>query len=462
MISILPHLSLQSRRHVYAWLCLAVASLVGAGIFALLVALARTPGIADLLPGTDYFRVALVGHVILAMVVWFLVFQGVLWAFSENISKAGFWMATSGIGVLVLTSVLGLGEPILANYVPVLADPWFIGGLLLFSIGMGLTALKTVRTIGGQIRPFTVLDFGAFMTATLVLLSLLCFGLAAVQQFLTLDSRLTTDRFEALVWGGGHVLQFANTAAMVLVWFILMRLTLGIRVFEDRWAKRLLGLYLVFVLPAPFLYLSATSGSYFTLLMALGLGPLTLVIALAILWKLFRYSQIGLPWSDPGFAALVLSLLLFSLGALVSVKIQESNVIIPAHYHGVIGAVTLSFMGLSYSILSWLGKKVWSPRLARIQPYLYGIGQSLFVLGLLWAGMHGVARKTFGTAQELNDLAQWFGMGLMGFGGLVAILGGVAFIVNLGPSLICGIRPIRVRPLSGEGELRCQEWIADR
>jgi hypothetical protein len=76
--------------------------------------------------------------------------------------------------------------------------------------------------------------------------------------------------------------------------------------------------------------------------------------------------------------------------------------------------------------------------------------------------MHGVPRKTFGTAQDLNDPAQWIGMGLMGFGGFVAILGGITFIVNLGPSLIYGIRAISVRPLSGEGEIRCQEWIADR
>ena len=121
--------------------------------------------------------------------------------------------------------------------------------------------------------------------------------------------------------------------------------------------------------------------------------------------------------------------------------IRGSNVIIPAHYHGVIGGVTLAFMGFSYHLLPMLGRKVWSPRLARWQPYLYGTGQTLFVLGLFWAGVHGVPRKTFGMAQGLHDLPQMVGMSLMGVGGLIAILGGIAFIVNMVPSLIRNPQP---------------------
>jgi len=69
---------------VYAWLFFAVASLVFAGIFAFLVAMARTPVIQNIFPGKDYIRVALVGHVILSIVIWFLAFQGALWTLTST------------------------------------------------------------------------------------------------------------------------------------------------------------------------------------------------------------------------------------------------------------------------------------------------------------------------------------------------------------------------------------------
>ena len=41
------------------WLWLGLLALIGSGVFSVLLVLARTPGINRLLPGTDFFRVAL-------------------------------------------------------------------------------------------------------------------------------------------------------------------------------------------------------------------------------------------------------------------------------------------------------------------------------------------------------------------------------------------------------------------
>ena len=115
----------------------------------------------------------------------------------------------------------------------------------------------------------------------------------------------------------------------------------------------------------------------------------------------------------------------------LSMMIKGIDVKIPSHYHGVIGAVTLSFMGLSYYILPLLKRKASESRMVRIQPYLYGIGQMLFILGMFWAGTHGVPRKTYGEAQKLDDFVKLAGMGIMGFGGLIAILGGATYVLNI-------------------------------
>ena len=63
-----------------------------------------------------------------------------------------------------------------------------------------------------------------------------------------------------------------------------------------------------------------------------------------------------------------------------------------------------------------------------MQPYLYGGGQLLHVLGLVISGGYGVQRKVAGSAQALDSVERVAGMGLMGLGGLISIVGGFLFI----------------------------------
>jgi len=91
--------------------------------------------------------------------------------------------------------------------------------------------------------------------------------------------------------------------------------------------------------------------------------------------------------------------------------------------------VTIGFMGLSYYLLPRLGFGALPERMAVWQPYLYGSGQLMHIIGLAWTGGYGVQRKTAGTAQGLEGLGQIAGMGLMGLGGLVSVAGGLLFLV---------------------------------
>ena len=69
-----------SARLATGWLVLGVAALVGSGLFSLLLVLARTPGLKEIFPVANLFQVALVAHVDLSVLVWFLAFAGVLWS----------------------------------------------------------------------------------------------------------------------------------------------------------------------------------------------------------------------------------------------------------------------------------------------------------------------------------------------------------------------------------------------
>lgn len=462
-MSVKGHIPIKIDRLLYAWLLLSVFSLVFAGVFAFLVALARTPVLQGLPLGGEYFYIALVGHVVLSVVIWFLAYEGALWTFvpgffgvrpfSPSLGWLGFWIGAGGTTLLTIPALLGLGTPLLVNYIPVLTHPLFYTGLLLFAAGILITLINTFLTIGKAKKerafpnPFPLIPYGMSISGVTVLIALLCFALA--YYFLSMTFlKGTGPFFERLFWGGGHILQFTNTVAMVTVWVLLTQGTLKTSPLSDRMAKAFLGIYLLFSLPAPFIYFiyDIWSQAYkdgFTLLMQLGLGLPSGLFVLATIVAIGKqgegsfFSRIkALPWQDPGFSSLFLSVLVFGFGGLISFKIYGSDVRVPAHYHGVVGGVTLAFMGLTYYLLPLLNREVHSKRMAQVQPYLYGIGVFLFALGLFWAGSYGVPRKTFGQDQVLNTYAEWAGMGLMGFGGLISILGGASFVINALMSLL--------------------------
>jgi heme/copper-type cytochrome/quinol oxidase subunit 1 len=85
-------------------------------------------------------------------------------------------------------------------------------------------------------------------------------------------------------------------------------------------------------------------------------------------------------------------------------------------------------MGAAYALLPRLG--LGRPgRLAVWQPVLYGAGQLMHIVGLVWSGGYGVQRKVAGADQVLRTPQEVAGMGLMGLGGLIAIVGGLLFVV---------------------------------
>jgi heme/copper-type cytochrome/quinol oxidase subunit 1 len=127
--------------------------------------------------------------------------------------------------------------------------------------------------------------------------------------------------------------------------------------------------------------------------------------------------------------ALSASLTLFAAGGVLAVLIAGSNTIVPAHYHGSIVGVTLALMGLTYHLLPRLGFGRPEGLTARIQPWIYGVGQLLHIGGLALSGALGIQRKTAGAAQGLDSLAAKGAMGVMGIGGLLAVIGGILFVL---------------------------------
>lgn len=425
------------RRTTTAWLMLGLASLVGAGVFSLLLVLARTPIVQEWLPFIDFFHVALVVHVNLSVLIWLLSMAGVLWALSTGRDIPGwdrvsFLLASIGAAIVVVSPFIGAADPLMNNYVPVLQHPVFYTGLGLFTVGVLSHLLRSAMTFTGLTKN---LDGGAALQ--------LGTGLAVVTTFVALGAFIASlagtpqnvagqAYFEFLFWGGGHVLQFTNTLLMIVVWVLLAsnsgcRFTLTPRL--------TLSLFLLIALPViavPFIYLahdviSPGHRAAFTQLMKYG-GLSSLPLGVAIVASLWKAEK---PRGEGRYlrSALLSSLVLFAVGGVLGFMITGLDIMIPAHYHGSTVGVTIAFMGLSYWLFPRLGFTRPPARMAFWQPIIYASGQLLHILGLAWTGGYGVQRKTAGLGQGLERVGEMAGMGLMGLGGLISVIGGLLFLV---------------------------------
>jgi len=427
------------------WLILGLLSLLGSGLFSVMLVLLRAPFVHKLFPRTDFFQIALVAHVDLSVLVWFLAFAGMLWSLNSSgqwirVGRMALWLTAAGTLAMALAPFTSEPRPLLSNYIPVLQHPLFLGGLAVFAFGIAVLVLRAmiaIPRVGTRLEGSAALRFGLNTAAVATVIALASF---VWSYFAIPDGTEGRLRYELLFWGGGHVLQFTYTLLMLAGWLWLASVS-GLKLpLSPRVAMVLFGLGLLAVFFVPIIYFAHPVGSaahvkLFTWLMQYGGSLATLPLAV-ILFSGMLDSPCAPVARRPLRAALIASMLLFGIGGVIGFFIQGANVTVPAHYHGSIVGVTLAFMGLTYHLLPAFGLGTPSLRWAHIQPYLYGGGQLLQVLGLLISGGYGVQRKVAGAAQGLDSLERIAGMALMGAGGLIAIAGGLLFLIIVAHAVI--------------------------
>ncbi len=423
-----------SRALAKAWLWLGLMALIGSGLLAILLVLSRTPGIQDVFPLKDMFRAALVVHVDLSVAIWFMAFAAVIWSALGRDGVAwmgwgGFALAALGTAVMTVSPFLPGADPVLNNYIPVLQQNVFYASLWLCGAGFSLAVLRALITTWP--RPFfgAPLQLGAFLGALAGFLALMAFvwSWLIVPRDAEIEPKLY---FEVLFWGGGHTLQFQHAILMVVAWLWIAAHLGQPPVASPRALSAMFWIAALPLLVVPAIYFTIPAGELphmelFAKLMIWGhpyMAPLILVGFLS-LWAI-RKSE-----AHAAKSAFIASFSLFAVGGVLAYMIQGANVVIPAHYHGSTVGVTLAFMGLAYVLLPQLGFGEADGRMARWQPYVYGGGQLIHVLGLAWSGGYGVQRKVAGAEQALTTLPQKIGMGMMGLGGLIAVIGGIMFVL---------------------------------
>lgn len=432
------------------WLLLGVAGLAVAGLYSIVLVVARTPQLASIPFFSNLFHAALVAHVDLSVLAWFLCIACMLWSglTANKRSPIPFLeeaaLIAMGGSMFCITVAPIEGFPaMMSNYIPVIHSPVFFFGLalMLCSVLLMLTKLLFVRPAR---EPLAIAVYAA---APIAIISIAAFYWAYADMPPEIDGQ---QYYELLFWGGGHTLQYLHTQLMMVAWLLIFLPLLG---GGSRWGLAahseqavtpsltfplkggrnisyiLLSILPLLTLTTPLGYLlyevhTQEHRLFFTNAMILGGGIAPGLLALFLIPDTWRAHAKNALWS-----ALAMSLVLFVYGGILGGAIRGQDVTIPAHYHGVIVGVTLAFMGLAYLKLPEFGyrdPKQW--RLAFWQPIVYGGGQLMHITGLAVSGGYGVLRKTPG---EVHDVAMSVkvALGFMGLGGLLAIIGGLMFVI---------------------------------
>ncbi len=424
---------------ILRWLWLGVGALAVAGIFAIILVAARTPQLAMF---THLFSVGLVIHVDLSALVWFLCIGGLGWTalLTKYTRPWPYWMAGGFFTVAAATALIALSpldshwEVIKSNYIPVLNNLPFIAGLGVLAAGMAVVLVPTL-TITLSRRRFqlsneeTLFADAAFTTA----LALAAFFLSA---HLLPTGLPPEQRFEQLFWAGGHILQFTFTLLMMAAWVALSE-AIGLKPLS-RTLVRIASLVAVLAaVKSAFGFVvhpfdTSDFMVYQTRVMIELGGTGAGILAVILVWRLSRTPV--LTRATRAYAStLGASLVLFAAGGILGLMITGQNVTIPAHYHGAIVGITLALMGYGYALLPRYGyASVAHTRMAFWQPIIYGIGQLMHIGGLAYSGGYGVLRKT--PAGEMAPMAPDVkaALGFMGMGGLLAIIGGLLFVIVMG------------------------------
>jgi cytochrome c oxidase subunit 1 len=469
----------------------AVIFLAVGGLFGLLVALTRWPEV-HLLP-SDWFYLALTAHGLDVLLVWIIFFEMAVLYFASavllNSRIAGprwAWTAFALmlVGALITNVVVlqGGSSVMFTSYVPLRAEPGFYLGIILFAVGAligcfvffgTLVVARRERTYEGSIPLVT---FGA-MTAAIIAVFTIASGAIILIPTLLWSVGLVTNidplLYKTIWWAMGHSSQQINVSAHVSIWYAIAAITFGARPLSEKVSRTAFLMYILFLQLASAHHMLVEPGfssewkifntSYAMYLAVLGSMVHGMTVpgsieaaqrARGLTKGMFEWLRKA-PWGNPAFAGMFLSLVFFGfIGGISGVVmgteqinlIMHNTLYVPGHFHGtVVAGTTLAFMAITYYLVPLIFRReIRFMKLAKLQPYLFGLGAAGISVFMMGAGTLGVSRRhwdmQFADAILPFDYpsAAFLMMGLNGLFAILATLGGISFVVVVVSSVFFG------------------------
>jgi cytochrome c oxidase subunit 1 len=471
----------------------AVVMLLIGGVTALLVTLTRWPAV-HLLPADKFYQLLTI-HGINMLIFWIIFFEmAVLYFCSSTLLRCRLatprlaWIAFAlmVIGAVVNNMAVlgGSASVMMTSYVPMPANPNFYLGLILFAVGaligcfifLGtLVIAREEKTYEGSIPLVT---FGALTACIIAIFTIAMGAIILIPTYMwsmgwinTIDAAM----YRLIWWGFGHSSQQINVAAHVAVWYAIAAIVFGAKPLSEKVSRTAFLLYIFFLQLASAHHLLVdpglssswkifnTSYAMYLAVLASMVHGLTVPGSIEVAQRakgltkgLFQWLRKA-PWGNPVFSGMFISLVGFGfIGGISGVVMgtEQINIIIhntiyvPGHFHAtVVLGTTLAFMSLTYFLIPVLFRRqLVMPWLAKWQPYLFGFGMGAFTMLLMGAGTLGVQRRHWDMAFTESALgfdypaSAYTLMGLMGVSGVIAIVGGAAFVLITVLSVFFGKR----------------------
>jgi cytochrome c oxidase subunit I len=469
----------------------AVVFLAIGGAMGLLVALTRWPAV-HLLPA-EWFYLVLTGHGANVLLFWIIFFEIAILYFASAVllnsriaapkfAWLGFVLMVVGALATNVAVLQGDSSVMFTSYPPMQAKPHFYLGLILFAVGAligcmiffaTLVIAKEERTYEGSIPLVT---FGAVTAAIIAVFTIASGAIILLPTWLWslgLISDIDPLMYKVVWWAMGHSSQQINVSAHVSIWYLVAALLVGAKPLSEKVSRTAFLMYILFLQLASAHHLLAEPGldaswkivntSYMMYLAVMGsmVHGLTVPGAIEAAQRRNGYDR-GMfewlrkaPWGHPAFSGMFLSLVFFGfIGGISGVVLgtEQLNVLmhntiyVPGHFHGtVVAGTTLAFMAATYLVLPLIFQReiIW-PGLAKLQPYLFGIGAAGISLFMMGAGTLGVARRHWDiTFSDANlsfaySAGAFLMMGLNGIFAVIAALGGALFVLIVVGTVLFG------------------------
>ncbi|MDH5681147.1 MAG: cbb3-type cytochrome c oxidase subunit I, partial [Spirochaetota bacterium] len=380
----------------------------------------------------------------------------------------------SGAVMVNLKVFMGEADVMFTSYPPLQAAPAYYLGIILFAVGalfycfQFLFAIGIAKKEGWQQGSLPLFTFGLVVAAIIAIYTLIQGAITFIPTFLwSLEiiphewMMANTELYRINFWGFGHSAQQINLAAMVSIWYFLGTLTVGSKPVNEKFSRWAFLLYLVginlgsvhhaLVDPGLTSTYRIVNTSYLAFAAVIGslIHALSVPAAIETAQRkkgltngLFEWLTKG-PWSNPAWSGLWISLIIFGFiggvtGVIMSVEqlnvLHHNNLRLPGHFHAtVVGGTSLAFMVLAYSVIKLvLQRQLIGEKIAKFQPYVFGVGILLLITGMTFSGIMGVPRRHWdislvGGGEIFQEAGAM--LSLIGIGGIVAFIGLLMFIM---------------------------------
>jgi cytochrome c oxidase subunit 1 len=476
-------------RLVLAHFWVAVAAMGLGSLMAVMQALSRagidlpfrTPRIYYLSVTAHGVLLALVFTTFFIMAIGYLVAGTTL----DRVSKpawawSAFWVAVVGSVLTTLAILSGTSTVLYTFYPPLAAHPVFYLGATLLVVGSWIwcgvmigTYVRWRREHPGKRVPLAAHG----MMATVIIWVLATIGLAVEVVLLILPWSLgLVDRIDPILartyfWWFGHPLTYFWLVPAYVLWYTLIPRVAGGRLFSDALTRVVFVQFILFSTPVGLHHQFTDPGiaggwklvhtfTTYAILFPSLVTAFTVTASLELAGRarggtgLFGWIP-RLPWRDPFFAAVALSMVTFAIGgfggainaAYAMNAMVHNTAWVQGHFHLTVGtAVALSFMGFSYWLLPRLtGRTLVFPRLATLQPYLWFVGMQCFSIPSHIAGLLGMPRRIYTGEFQGSEAAQaWVPLtNLSAVGGVILFLSAMCYVVVLVGTMLVSERGSR-------------------